>query len=376
MKRLAAVLLLFAALAGVGGYGATYAPVQGKPRDPAGARDMPRYRGAVKRVLPAVVSIEAGPRAATDGARLPPSLHEHLKPLGRQPLPDFGSGRAFGSGFVADPSGAILTNAHVVRDAEELEVHCQDGRTFTTRDFKTDPGSGLAVVRIPVKEALPSLRPGDSDAMEVGDRVLAVGAPLGLTGTVTSGIISARDRDVCRGADEDSLQTDAAIGPGNSGGALVNLAGEVIGINAAVESRTVSVPGIGLAISSNRAKGVMGHLLRDGAAHRGPLGARVQPPKPDVASELGLAGTPTATAGQRGGDIVTEVAGQPVKDPRGLRRIVARRPAGQSVELGAYSEGVPDPLKRAVEEQPQSLGCGAESAVRGSRHCRSNLGRP
>jgi serine protease Do len=374
MNRLAAAFLLCAALSGVGGYGATYALMHAKPRDPALAKDAPSYRDVVKQVLPAVVSIEARPRAALSRASLPPELRKHLEPFGGQPLPDSHPGRAFGSGFVVDPSGVILTNDHVVRDAEELEVHLQDGRKFTTRDFKTDPKSDLAVVRIQVKGELPSLKLGDSDEMEVGDRVLAVGAPLGLTGTVTSGIISAKARDVHMNLDEDFLQTDAAINPGNSGGPLVNLAGEVIGINSAIKSQTGGFQGIGLAISSNLAKNVMEHLLKDGMVHRGYLGVQVQPLDPEVAARLGLAGktgvvvakvmagAPAAKAGLRDGDIVTEVAGQPVKDPRGLQKIVAGLPAGKSVELGVYSDGAPKSLTVTVEEQPQLFGRNTESA--------------
>src|SRR5262249_39571414 len=157
------------------------------------------------------------------------------------------------SGFVVAPTGVILTNEHVLRGADEVVVQLQDGRKFSSRDIKRDSKTDLAIVRIEVMETLPFLELGDSDAMEIGDRVLAVGAPLGLTGTVTSGIISAKGRDVRMNMYEDFLQTDAAINPGNSGGPLVNLAGQVIGINSAIKSGTGGFQGIGLAISSNLA---------------------------------------------------------------------------------------------------------------------------
>jgi serine protease Do len=373
MNRLSAGFLLCAALAGVGGYGATYALVHEKPQNQTLASDAASYRDVVKQVLPAVVSIEAKPRATISRASLPPELRKRLEQFGGQPFPDVHPGRAFGSGFVVDPSGVILTNDHVVRNAEELVVHFQDGRKFTTRDFKTDPKSDLAVVRIQVKGGLPSLKLGDSDEMEVGDRVLAVGAPLGLTGTVTSGIISAKARDVHMNADEDFIQTDAAINPGNSGGPLVSLAGEVIGINSAIKSQTGGFQGIGLAISSNLAKNVMGQLVKDGTVHRGYLGVQVQPLDPEVAARLGLAGkpgvviakvmagSPAAKAGLRGGDIVTEVAGEPVKDPHSLQKIVAGLPAGKPVELGVYSDGAHEALTVTVEEQPRLFGRNTES---------------
>jgi serine protease Do len=374
MNRILAALLLCAALAGLGSYGATYALMHDKAADPALVKDLPSYRDVVKQVLPAVVSIEAKPRAALSRASLPPELRKHLEQFGGQPLPDLQPGRAFGSGFVVDPSGVILTNEHVVRDAEELEVHFQDGRKFTTRDFKTDPKSDLAVVRIQVKEQLPSLKLGDSDEMEVGDRVLAIGAPLGLTGTVTSGIISAKARDVHMNADEDFLQTDAAINPGNSGGPLVNLRGEVIGINSAIKSQTGGWQGIGLAISANLAKTVIGQLEKDGTVHRGYLGVQAQALEPEVASRLGLAGktgvvvakvmagSPAAKAGLRDGDVVTEVAGQPIKDPRGLQKVVAGLPAGKPVEVGVYSDGAQKSVTVTVEEQPRQFGRNADAA--------------
>ncbi len=374
MYRNFATLLLCAALVGLGGYGATVALVHGKPADPALAKDAPSYRDVVKQVLPAVVSIEARPRAALSQASLPPEVRKRLEEFGGRPSPDVRPGRAFGSGFVVDPSGVILTNDHVVREAEELVIHLQDGRKFTTRDFKTDPKSDLAVVRVAVKAGLPSLKLGDSDEMEVGDRVLAVGAPLGLAGTVTSGIISAKARDVHMNADEDFLQTDAAINPGNSGGPLVNLRGEVIGINSAIKSVSGGWQGIGLAISSNLAKNVMEQLEKDGTVHRGYLGVQVQALEPEVASRLGLsgktgvvvnkvmAGTPAAKAGLRDGDVVTEVAGQPVKDAHSLQRIVAGLPAGKSVELGVYSDGAHKSVSVTVEEQPRLFGRNTESA--------------
>ena len=154
---------------------------------------------------------------------------------------------AFGSGFLIDPKGVILTNYHVVDGADQVIVELKDGRKFTSKDIHGDPKTDLAIVRIEDAKPLPYLELGDSGAMEIGDRVLAVGAPFGLTGSVTAGIISAKGRNLNLNAYDDFLQTDAAINPGNSGGPLVNLQGEVIGINAAIKSRNGGWQGIGLA---------------------------------------------------------------------------------------------------------------------------------
>jgi serine protease Do len=277
-------------------------------------------------------------------------------------------GRAFGSGFIVDPAGVILTNDHVIRGADEVTVILQDGRKFTSRDIKRDPRTDLAVVSIQVKESLPFLKLGDSDAMEIGDRVLAIGAPLGLTGTVTSGIVSAKGRDVHMNMYEDFIQTDAAINPGNSGGPLVNLAGEVIGINSVIKSGTGGFQGIGLAIASNLARDVLEQLRRDGSVHRGYLGVQIQALTPDVAARLGvkdkggvvlskvLPGGPAAKCGLQDGDIVTEVSGQPVKNPRSLQRLVAGLPIGKKVELAVVRDGARKMFTLTVENQPATFG--------------------
>src|SRR6185437_13870452 len=161
--------------------------------------------------------------------------------------------------------GVILTNFHVVDGASQVVVHLSDGRKFISKDVKSDPKTDLALVRIEAPAALPFLELGDSDAMEIGDRVLAVGAPFGLAGTVTHGIISAKGRSLHLNMYEDFLQTDAAINPGNSGGPLVNLRGEVVGVNSAIKSRSGGFQGIGLAIPSNMAKTVCDQLGKDGS---------------------------------------------------------------------------------------------------------------
>jgi serine protease Do len=378
---LASVLCL--SVVGAGGLIAGRVALYGNTQE-AAPKELTTYRDVVKRVLPAVVSIEAKGKPRTASAKLPPGqlppsfnmpglpeeLRKELEKFQREqpPAPDMGPGRAFGSGFVVDPKGVILTNDHVVRNADEVEVRFEDGRKFVSKDIKKDPKTDLAIVRIESKEPLPYLKLADSSTAEIGDRVLAVGAPLGLTGTVTSGIISAKGRDIHMNAYEDFIQTDAAINPGNSGGPLVNMDGEVVGINSVIKSGTGGFQGIGLAISSNMVKNVMEQLLQNGTVHRAYLGVQVNALDPEVADRLGVAGksgvvigkvmsgAPGAKAGLKDGDVVTEIGGKVVKDPRSLQSLVAGLPIGKSVEMVVYRDGARKVLNVTVEEQSESYG--------------------
>src|SRR5439155_5076693 len=214
-------------------------------------QELTSYRNIVKQVLPAVVSVESRvkPKAkrtsekgqerqrSPSNDQIPEEFRRFFEEFQQQPfeMPEESPVGGFGSGFIVDPKGVILTNYHVVAGADTVEITLQDGRTtFTSKDFHGDRKTDLAIVRIdPKGKKLPSLQLGDSAAMEIGDRVLAVGAPFGLTATVTAGIISAKGRNGLNvNMYEDFLQTDAAINPGNSGGPLINLEGKVIGINA------------------------------------------------------------------------------------------------------------------------------------------------
>ncbi|HEV3257625.1 MAG TPA: trypsin-like peptidase domain-containing protein, partial [Gemmataceae bacterium] len=223
------------------------------PVPPVFPKELSSYRDVVKRVLPAVVMIEVKAKPAAtrksgsgkrqsspfDDQRIPDDLRKFFEGQPQQfGDEDDGPTMGLGSGFVVDPKGVILTNNHVVDGASEVEVHFKDGRTLVSKDIKTDSKTDLAIVRVEAQAALPYLELGDSDAMEIGDRVLAVGAPFGLDGSVTAGIISAKGRSLHMNMYEDFLQTDAAINPGNSGGPLVNLEGRVIGIDSAIKSRS------------------------------------------------------------------------------------------------------------------------------------------
>jgi serine protease Do len=389
-KRFSFAPLYFLALCGMAGSLVGQSILLGETKLAKTVRPEPTsFHDVAKNVLPAVVTIESNQKVSMAKAEIPglrgkpfgdlPGLPDELRKkfeeFGQQPFePQESQPRhAFGSGFIVDPKGVILTNEHVVHGAKQVEVHLQDGRKFFSKNIKTDPKTDLAIVRLDVNESLPALEMGDSDAMEIGDRVLAVGAPLGMTGTVTSGIISAKGRDIHMNMYEDFLQTDAAINPGNSGGPLVNLDGKVIGINSAIKSRTGGFQGIGLAVSSNLAKNVMSQLQKDGNVHRGFLGVQVAPLSPEVAKHLGLAnsdgvviskvsaGAPAAKAGLKEGDIVTTLAGKPIKDVRGLQRAVAELPFGQPVDVTLWRDGASKQLSVTIEEQPRAYGLATAS---------------
>lgn len=235
--------------------------------DPQEASAIPReltsYSKVVKKVMPAVVSIESKSKAVTkERGFLPrrffpiPEIPEDFRKFFGQ-FPDqfdfgdeFSPMLGFASGFVIDPSGIILTNNHVVKGADKVIVEFQDGRKFTAKEIRSDPKTDLAILIIDGNN-FPSLKMGNSNKIEIGDRVLAIGAPFGLIGSVTAGIISGKGRNLQMNMYEEFIQTDAAINPGNSGGPLVDLEGNVIGVNTAIKTRTGGWQGVGLAIASD-----------------------------------------------------------------------------------------------------------------------------
>src|SRR5262249_14073125 len=190
--------------------------------------------------------------------------------------------RSLGSGVIVDPSGIVLTNAHVVDRASEIEVVTADGKKHKAKLVGVDRRSDLAVLKLQGGGPYPAATLGDSDKLKVGDWVLAIGSPFGLQQTVTAGIISAKGRSIGQGPSDDFLQTDAAINPGNSGGPLVNMSGEVIGINSAIASRTGQYAGVGFSIPSNMAKRIYTELVAKGKVTRGWLGVSIQPLTPEL----------------------------------------------------------------------------------------------
>ncbi len=253
---------------------------------------------------------------------------------------------SLGSGFVIDPSGLIVTNNHVIEDADEIIINFTDGTKLKVveiigRDTKTD----LALLRVEPAKPLAHVVFGDSSAMQVGDWVMAIGNPFGLGGSVTLGIVSATRRDINAGPYDDFIQTDAAINRGNSGGPLFNMTGEVIGVNTAIISPTGGSIGIGFALPSNTAARVIDQLRRFGETRRGWIGVRIQSVTEEIAASIGLDNTkgaiianvtpdgPAAKAGLKVGDIVITYDGQDIEGVRELPRLVAQSEIGSQIEM-------------------------------------------
>jgi serine protease Do len=347
----------FLALGSVGGFviNSAVRPVMAEQKaPPVVPQELTSYRTIVKNVLPAVVSIESRVKARR-GQRLRDAGDRSIE-LG------------LGSGVIVEPGGVVLTNYHVIDGADFVDVHLADGRTFSTQDMVGDKKTDLAIVRIKGEHPFPFLTLGDSSQMEVGDAVLAVGAPFGLAGSVTHGIISAKSRNLKLNMYEDFLQTDAAINPGNSGGPLISLDGKVIGINSAIKSRSGGFQGVGLAISSNLAKTIMTQLLKDGVVHRGYLGVGVRGVDHEIAEKLHLREnsgvlvtkvfpeSPGAKGGLKAGDIVTTIAGKPIHDGSELQKIVLGLAADRSVDVSYLRDGEPKSARVVIEDQPDDFG--------------------
>ena len=255
--------------------------------------------------------------------------------------------RSLGSGVIIDRSGVALTNAHVVDGAKEAEVTLSDGTRHRAKIVGVDAKTDLAVLRISGDKPFPALPLGDSDAVRVGDWVLAIGSPFGLSATVTQGIVSAKARQIGAGPYDDFLQTDAAINPGNSGGPLVNMKGEVIGINTAVVR---GGSGIGFAIPSSLARHIAGELVASGSVVRGWLGVGLVPLTPDLVASSGVkdaAGvvveqvqpdSPAARAGLKAGDVVLEWNGKKIADAGDLARAIGLAKPGDQATVVVWRE--------------------------------------
>lgn len=269
-----------------------------------------------------------------------------------------------GSGFIVNPDGIILTNSHVVEGADKVVVRLGDGREFQAESWNFDPRSDVAVVRIEVDEKLPFISLGESDAMQIGDWVLALGNPLNVGTTVTAGIISATERAPGINEREDYIQTDAAINPGNSGGPLVNLHGEVIGINTAISTRSGGYDGIGFAIPSSMVRWVADQLIDNGAVKRSYLGVQLQQISNDLREQLNvparqgaliadvMTGTPAAKAGLQPGDIVMKFNNQEIADRDDLVDIVERSKPGRSYKAVVLRDGKSKTISVKLEAMP------------------------
>jgi serine protease Do len=274
--------------------------------------------------------------------------------------------QSLGSGVIVSNDGYIVTNNHVIEQSEEIKVTLFDKRTFKARVIGSDPKSDIAVIKID-SNGLPTLTFGDSNKLQVGEFVLAIGNPFGLNHTVTMGIISAVGRANVGIADyEDFIQTDAAINPGNSGGPLVNIKGELIGINTAIFSRTGGFQGIGFSVPSNMVRFIINQLIKEGKVTRGWLGVTIQDLTPEIAQKFGInvqkgvlvsditKNSPAQRAGMLRGDIILEFDGKEVSDVATLKNMVAQSMIGASVSIKVLRQNRELTLKAIIKELPAS----------------------
>ena len=344
-------------------------PAEGDEQAIAQANSLSRaFRAAAKSVIPTVVTVRTTTR---------PSASRGDNPLGGTPLEDFFGTPdrrhpmvplpGMGSGVIIG-EGLVLTNNHVVEGADTVTIDLSDGRRLPVTNIKTDPQTDLAVLHVKSDEPLPIARLGDSDKLDIGDWVIAVGNPFELEQTVSAGIISAKGRSLSSVERTRFLQTDAAINPGNSGGPLVNLAGEVIGINTAIFSRSGGYQGIGFAIPINLAKWVTPQLAESGSVRRAYLGVNIAPMKAERSEELGMApnqgvvvenvidDSPAAKAGLQRNDVILSFDGRPTLDVADLQEIVERSGAGTKHDLKVVRDGKSLKMEVVVEAMPENLG--------------------
>jgi serine protease Do len=333
----------------------------------AAAQELPDFVALAKRLKPEVVNISTTQMAREE-------MHTQDDPFGEFSQRFFGSPspraqfklRSLGSGFIIDRDGLILTNYHVVDHAEKITVRLSDEREFEGKVIGTDQKTDIALVKISARD-LPVAPLGDSDRLEVGEWVMAVGNPFGLDNTVTSGIVSAKDRQIGVGPYDRFIQTDASINPGNSGGPLINLRGEVIGIDSAIFSQSGGNIGIGFAIPINLVKELLPELESAGKVTRGWLGVSIQGMTPDLAASLGLDKTkgalvssvvhdsPAYRAGIKSGDVIVEYEGKEIKSANDLPFLVAGTRVGKTVALQVLRDKkeatVPVTIEKMKEEE-------------------------
>jgi serine protease Do len=331
---------------------------------------LPEFTDLAKKAGPAVVNISTVQVVETSQR-----LHEFFSPFQRKgtpfheffeeffdQMPRKRKENSLGSGFIISRDGYIVTNYHVIQKADEIKVILQEGEeSYGAEVIGTDPATDLALLKIDADRQLPTLDFGNSDKLEKGDWVLAIGNPFGLDHTVTAGIISAKGRVIGAGPYDNFLQTDASINPGNSGGPLLNLQGKVVGINSAI---VASGQGIGFAIPSNMAENVISELRQHKTVRRGWLGVTIQDVDENTAKALGLEraqgalvasvkpGDPADKAGIESGDVIVSVEGETIEGARDLTRTIGRLPPGEEIEMGIWSEGEVRKIELTLGQRP------------------------
>jgi Do/DeqQ family serine protease len=343
------------------------APSAQLPAPRSAAADAARgdsYYEAVRRAIPSVVNV-----FTSKEVRMPrnPLLDDPLfrRFFGDQFPDETQRATSLGSGVIISANGYILTNNHVVEAADEIEVLLPDGKKLRARAVGNDPETDLAVLRVDA-DKLPAIALGSSEALRVGDIVLAIGNPFGVGQTVTSGIVSALGRaGLGINTFENFIQTDAAINPGNSGGALIDTRGRLIGINTAIYSRSGGSMGIGFAIPVSTAKMVMDQLIKTGSVTRGWVGVEMQEITPAIAESFGLENTegviiagvprggPADKAGVKPGDVLLEIEGKPVADPQGMLNLVASLAPGSTASMKIRRQGREMSVKVVVGRRPK-----------------------
>ncbi|MEA5668325.1 Do family serine endopeptidase [Stenotrophomonas sp. ATCM1_4] len=328
---------------------------------------VPSLAPMLEQAMPAVVSVNTKQVVRVRNPFFDDPFFRRLFPQ----VPQERINESLGSGVIIDAAkGLVLTNHHVIDNADDVRVTLADGRTVQAEFIGSDPDTDIALIRIPA-EKLTALPLGNSDQLRVGDFVVAIGNPFGFSQTVTSGIVSAVGRSGIRGLGyQNFIQTDASINPGNSGGALVNLAGQLVGINTASFNPQGSMAGnigLGLAIPSNLARDVVEQLVTKGVVVRGTLGVETQNLTPQIAQGLGLAeargalvtrvlaGSGAAAAGLKAGDVVLSINGQRVDNAQALHNFEGLSTVGRTVDLDIRRDGKPLQLKATLKEQPRAL---------------------
>ena len=330
------------------------------------------FEEIARQVQPAVVNISTEQIIHNTAGQMPEGLDQFFgenSPFGsffRNEPRDFKQ-RSLGSGFIVNSDGYILTNNHVVENASKIRVKLNDGREMEAKVVGTDPQTDLAVLKIPASN-LPTLSMADSGKVQVGDWVLAFGSPFGLSQTMTAGIISAKGRTIGAGPYDNFLQTDAAINPGNSGGPLVDLDGNVVGINTMIASQNGGFQGIGFAIPASMAENVYGQLVKDGKVTRGWLGVRIQGLTPELAKGFNVkpdqgvlvaavdSDSPAGRAGLQSGDIVLSFDGKEVHSPQDLSLAVAAAKVASTAQVAVLRNGERLSLDVKVGERPAEVG--------------------